>query len=141
MFMFQLQFLNPTHENQLTLQLKHLASKVLFALSQNNFTAVFNRISATLTALSTSNEDSCDHTDLELIQHINVHVGRLTQLLNEVNKHFKSLKKSVHFVLAASLEKAIWNWMDNYPEEFTELQKRPNDELAGKGNQICDIWQ
>jgi len=21
--------------------------------------------------------------------------------------------------------------MDNYPEEFTELQKRPNDDLAG----------
>jgi len=26
---------------------------------------------------------------------------------------------------------AIWHWMDNYPEEFTDLQKRPNDELAG----------
>lgn len=23
-------------------------------------------------------------------------------------------------------------WMDNYPEEFTELQKKPNDELQGK---------
>ena len=29
-------------------------------------------------------------------------------------------------------QQAIWNWMDNYPEEFTELQRRPNDELAGK---------
>ncbi len=27
---------------------------------------------------------------------------------------------------------AIWNWMDNYPEEFTELQKKPNEELAGE---------
>ena len=26
---------------------------------------------------------------------------------------------------------AIWNWMDNYPTEFTDLQKRPNDELQG----------
>jgi neurofibromin 1 len=41
-----LQFLNLPNENQLLVQLKHLASKVLFALSQNNFTAVFNRISA-----------------------------------------------------------------------------------------------
>ena len=23
--------------------------------------------------------------------------------------------------------------MDNYPEEFTELQKRPNEELQGRG--------
>ncbi len=44
---FLYQFLNPQHENPLVLQLKHLASKLLFALSQNNFTAVFNRISAT----------------------------------------------------------------------------------------------
>ena len=44
---------------------------------------------------------------------------------------FKFLKKNVHLVLAASLERAIWNWMDHYPEEFTELQKKPNDELAG----------
>jgi len=41
-----LQFLNLPSENQLVIQLKHLSSKVLFCLSQNNFTAVFNRISA-----------------------------------------------------------------------------------------------
>ena len=27
---------------------------------------------------------------------------------------------------------AIWNWLDTYPEEFTDLQKRPNSELSGK---------
>lgn len=32
------------------------------------------------------------------------------------------LRKSVHLVLIASLEKAIWNWMDTYPHEFTEIQ-------------------
>ena len=30
------------------------------------------------------------------------------------------------------LSQAIWNWMDNYPEEFTDLQKRPNEELQGE---------
>jgi len=29
------------------------------------------------------------------------------------------------------LLQAIWHWMESYPEEFTELQKRPNDDLAG----------
>lgn len=43
---FWFQFLNPSSEcNSLVMQLKHLASKVIFALSLNNFTAVFNRIS------------------------------------------------------------------------------------------------
>ncbi len=31
-----------------------------------------------------------------------------------------------------SIFQAIWNWMDNYPDEFTELQNIPNDELAGR---------
>lgn len=29
-----------------------------------------------------------------------------------------------------SLERAIWNWMDNYPHEFADLQKKPCEELA-----------
>jgi len=29
--------------------------------------------------------------------------------------------------------------MDNYPEEFTELQKRPNDDLAGMHAILCNL--
>lgn len=62
--------------------LKNLASKVLFALSLNFFNAVFNRISARLQELSVSSEENPDYSDIELIQHINVDVHRLTKLLN-----------------------------------------------------------
>jgi neurofibromin 1 len=43
-----LQFLNQntTDNNPQAQQLRNLASEVLFALSLNNFTAVFNKISA-----------------------------------------------------------------------------------------------
>ncbi|XP_064619782.1 neurofibromin-like isoform X5 [Lineus longissimus] len=115
-------------------QLRALASKVLFALSQNNFTAVFNKISTRLMQ-ATSSEDAGDYTDLELIQHINVDVVRLIRLLNEVNARFKTLKqKNCQLSLSCNLERAIWNWMDNYPEEFTDLQKRQNEELT----ECCD---
>ena len=57
-------------------QLKNLSSKVLFALSLNNFSAVFSRISGRLQELSVSNEETSDHTDIELIQHINIDIGR-----------------------------------------------------------------
>ena len=57
-------------------QLKSLASKVLFALSLNNFSAVFSRISGRLQELSVSNEETSDYTDIELIQHINIDIGR-----------------------------------------------------------------
>ena len=32
--------------------------------------------------------------------------------------------------MVTSLEKAIWNWLDTYPDEFKDLQKRPNAELS-----------
>lgn len=57
-------------------QLKNLASKVLFALSLNNFSAVFSRISGRLQELSVSNEETSDFTDIELIQHINIDIHR-----------------------------------------------------------------
>ncbi|KAK3767382.1 hypothetical protein RRG08_049749 [Elysia crispata] len=124
-------FLNPTTDNP---QLKSLASEVLFALSLNNFTAVFNKISAKLVNLAQV-EEITDMSDLELIQHMNMDLSRLTKLLNEVVSKFKMLKsRPVIITLSQNLEKAIWNWMDNYPHEFTELHKQPNDELQ----ECCD---
>ncbi|CAL1527010.1 unnamed protein product, partial [Lymnaea stagnalis] len=128
-------FLNQQTDNQ---QLKTLASEVLFALSLNNFTAVFNKISAKLVALSQV-EESSDLSDLELIQHMNMDLSRLTKLLNEVVSKFKMLKsRPVIITLGQNLEKAIWNWMDNYPGEFTELHKKPNDELQDCCDKLFD---
>jgi len=117
-------------------QLRNLASKVLFALSLNNFSAVFSRISGRLQELSVSSEETSDHTDIELIQHINVDIGRLTKLFSEAIAKFRTLKKNAHLVLMQSLEKAVWNWMDTYPHEFTDLQKNTNEELT----KCCDTF-
>lgn len=65
---------------------------------------------------------------------INV-VSLLTRALSlciaaETIQKVRSLKKSAHLVLMNSLEKAIWNWMDTYPNEFAEVQKQPNEDLG-----------
>lgn len=135
-------FLNyPNDTTSLALQLKNLASKVLYALSQNNFTAVFNRISARLTALSTCNEDQSDMSDLELIQHINVDILRLIKLLNDIVTKFRTLKqKAVIYTLAHNIEKAIWNWMDNYPLEFNNLQQKPNSDLQDCCDKLFELF-
>lgn len=39
--------------------------------------------------------------------------------------------KGCRFIFLFHLQ-AIWNWLENYPHEFDELQKKPNDELAGQ---------
>ncbi|PVD31241.1 hypothetical protein C0Q70_06653 [Pomacea canaliculata] len=101
-------FLNqPTDGNPLAVQLRNLASEVLYALSLNNFTAVFNKISAKLVAL-VQVEDSSDLSDLELIQHMNMDLSRLTKLLNEVVSKFKTLKsRPVIISLGLNLEKLM----------------------------------
>lgn len=133
------QFIDVPNENPNVPQLKNLASKVLFALSLNFFNAVFNRISARLQELSACNEENPDYSDIELIQHINVDVVRLTKLLSETMKKLLLLKKSAHMVLMTSLEKAIWNWMDTYPNEFADVQKNPNEELSKCCDSLFDI--
>ncbi|XP_022666414.1 neurofibromin-like isoform X2 [Varroa destructor] len=118
--------------------LKSLASKVLFALSQNNFNTVFSRISAKLSELSTTAEETTDFSDIELVQHINLDIARLIKLLQDSTVKMKALRKNAHICLMNSLEKAIWNWLDTYPNEFADLQKNPNEELIEIADKLFD---
>ena len=54
-------------------------------------------------------------------QHIDVDLSRLTKLLSEAIAKFRLLKKGAQLALMNSLEKAIWNWMDNYRKSLTSL--------------------
>lgn len=80
--------------------------------------------------MSSSSEENTDFTDIELIQYINVDASRLLKLLIEINLKFKSLRKNTHYILLSNVEKAIWNWIETYPQEFMELQSKANDELC-----------
>ncbi|XP_066593274.1 neurofibromin isoform X2 [Prorops nasuta] len=133
------QFIDIPTDTQQNIYLKNLASKVLFALSLNFFNAVFNRISARLQELSNCGDENPDYSDIELIQHINVDAHRLTRLLNETIQKFRLLKKPAQLVLMNSLEKAIWNWMDTYPYEFADLQKRSNEEFGKACEELFDV--
>lgn len=33
-------------------------------------------------------------------------------------------------MLLTSLEKALWNWIEYHPQEFAEIQRKPNEELS-----------
>lgn len=121
------------------LAIRTLASKVLFALSVNFFNAVFNRISSKLQEVAACIDENPDFSDIELIQHINVDVGRLIKLFVEAISKFRLIKKNAHLVLVSSLERAIWNWMETYPYEFAELQKSPNEEMSKCAEQLFEI--
>ncbi|XP_072099532.1 neurofibromin isoform X2 [Mobula birostris] len=134
------QFIHMSREgNPLIAQLRNSASGVLFSLSCNNFNAVFSRISTRLQELAVCSEDSTDVNDIELIQHINVDCARLKRLLQETVFKFKSLKKAAQLAVISSLEKAFWNWVENYPDEFTMLYQRPQPDLADCSEKLFDL--
>ncbi|KAH8860712.1 Neurofibromin [Schistosoma japonicum] len=129
-----LNFMNLTSENgKMYNQLLLLVSQVLYALSTHYFNAVL-----AVAAQDESNTDQAN--ELELIQHLNLDMRKLSRLILEICNRFRSLKKSTWLHLAVYLERAIWNWLENYPQEFDELQKKPNDELADCCERLFDLF-
>lgn len=84
-------------------------------------------------------EENPDYSDIELIQHIDLDVHRLTKLLTETTAKIKLLKKSAHLILLNSLDKALWTWIEVHPHEFAELQRTPNEELSKCSEALFDI--
>ncbi|XP_077338541.1 neurofibromin isoform X3 [Lithobates pipiens] len=125
--------------NQHAAELRISASGVLFSLSCNNFNAVFSRISTRLQELTVCSEDNADVHDIDLIQYINVDCAKLKRLLQETVFKFKSLKKVAQLAVINSLEKAFWNWVENYPDEFTKLYQRPQTDMADCAEKLFDL--
>uniref|UniRef100_A0A8C7K103 Neurofibromin n=1 Tax=Oncorhynchus kisutch TaxID=8019 RepID=A0A8C7K103_ONCKI len=120
-------------------ELRASASGVLFSLSCNNFNAVFSRISTRLQELTVCSEDTVDVHDIELMQYINVDCSKLKRLLQETVLKFKALKKPAQHAVINSLEKAFWNWVENYPDEFTMLYQRPQTDMADAAERLFDL--
>lgn len=143
--------------------LRSLSSKVLFALSQTHFGAVFGRITSRLQEVSTSNDEAPDYSDIDLIQHVDLNVHRLLKLLAgecktgfggencnsltltlaiaEVVQKFRAIKKAGQVILLCAFERALWNWIECHPIEFADLQTKPNEELAKHCDILFDILE
>uniref|UniRef100_A0A7M4ET45 Neurofibromin n=1 Tax=Crocodylus porosus TaxID=8502 RepID=A0A7M4ET45_CROPO len=125
--------------NQHAAELRNSASGVLFSLSCNNFNAVFSRISTRLQELTVCSEDNADVHDIELLQYISVDCAKLKRLLQETVFKFKALKKVAQLAVINSLEKAFWNWVENYPDEFTKLYQTPQTDMADCAEKLFDL--
>uniref|UniRef100_A0A8C1JRQ2 Neurofibromin n=1 Tax=Cyprinus carpio TaxID=7962 RepID=A0A8C1JRQ2_CYPCA len=125
--------------NQHAAELRSSACGVLFSLSCSNFNAVFSRISTRLQELTICSEDNVDVHDIELIQYINVDCCKFKRLLQETVFKFKALKKPAQLSVIFNLEKAFWNWVENYADEFTRLYQRPQADMAECAEKLFDL--
>lgn len=127
--------------------LRQQARSLLYAVSSKNFFAIFGQFSRALDffskELNTNEDTNPDFIDIELIQYIKFDLIKLVKLFVEVNDKFKSLKKNVHFVLFTSIERAIWNWIENSTDEFINLHSKQKDtlnECCGKFFDLLDVY-
>ncbi|XP_015765754.1 PREDICTED: neurofibromin-like [Acropora digitifera] len=132
------QFITQSNGFPLEAEQKALAGRILSHISVHHFSALFNRIVIRLHVLART-EDNSDTGDIELIRHLHVNISSLKILLQESIQVFKSLKKFGQLALVSGLEKAIWNWVENSPEEFAKLQRQPSPELSDYAEKLFDL--
>lgn len=89
--------------------------------------------------MTVCSEDNVDVHDIELLQYINVDCAKLKRLLKETAFKFKALKKVAQLAVINSLEKAFWNWVENYPDEFTKLYQIPQTDMAECAEKLFDL--
>uniref|UniRef100_A0A8D2QGV3 Neurofibromin n=1 Tax=Zonotrichia albicollis TaxID=44394 RepID=A0A8D2QGV3_ZONAL len=92
-----------------------------------------------LQELTVCSEDNADVHDIELLQYISVDCSKLKRLLQETVFKFKALKKVAQLAVINSLEKAFWNWVENYPDEFTKLYQTPQTDMADCAEKLFDL--
>eukprot|EP00794_Sanderia_malayensis_P014143 gene14143-15620_t len=119
-------------------KMHELGGKIVSLISRFHFTAVFTRIMKRISHLCESGEDgtSTSVDDIEIIKHLHVNRKALIAVLTEVVKFFKLLKKHSQLALVKALDQLIWNWIENYPEQFSALYKDQNSQLSDVSDKL-----
>ena len=136
---------------------KHIgvyAGRIVYHLSASNWQAVFDRIRTKVHFLSSTSEDNPDTVDLRLMTHSAMDRNRLVQVLQGLSplRFFFSLliaslvlssllvnmKREAQAAVARPLRRAIWNWIDLFPDEFNEAL-RSRGRMEGAPERTFDL--
>lgn len=110
----------------------------MFYLSASNWSLVLTRIKAKIAFLTTTIEESPDVTDLKLLHWVNLDRSRLGQLIHEISATFLHVKRPGQVAIAIGLRRAIWNFLDAYPDEYEALVES-NRKMEGKPETLFDV--
>ncbi|KAJ3551785.1 hypothetical protein NM688_g4509 [Phlebia brevispora] len=114
------------------------AGRVVYHLSASNWSVVFSRIKNNIHMLASTSEEEPDTMDVRLMTHCWLDRARLVQLLQELSSLLVNMQKGAQMAIANPLRTAIWNWVENHPEEFNDalLYHR---RLEGAPERVFDI--
>lgn len=139
----------------LNIHIGKFAGRIIYYLSGSNWPAVFHRLRTKVNFLSSSAEDNPDTVDLELMTHSVMDRSKLVQVLQgmldrAVSMHsplnacavlsslLVNMKRQAQAAVALSLRRAIWNWIDIFPDEFNEAL-RSRGRMEGAPERTFDL--
>jgi neurofibromin 1 len=106
-----------TARRELHASVRHIVASI----TASNWSLVMNKIRTRIQHLCTTIEENPDLGDLRLIEWADLNRLRLGQLLQELSASFLHVKRHAQVPLAGAVRIAIWGWIDNHPDEFTQL--------------------
>ncbi|KAJ7620066.1 hypothetical protein FB45DRAFT_146957 [Roridomyces roridus] len=121
--------------------LAKFTGRVIFQLSASNWPVVFHRLRTKLHYLASPEVDRVRHppdlVDLQILSHGALNRERLIVILQELSALLLNLKED-HMAIAPVLRVALWNWIDQYPEEFNDAM-RTKGAMEGSPERTFDL--
>ncbi|KAJ6587786.1 hypothetical protein B0H10DRAFT_2233906 [Mycena sp. CBHHK59/15] len=120
--------------------LAKFTGRIIFHLSASNWKIVFLRLRNKLHFLASDFDRAKmapDLVDLQLLAHCTLNRERLLLVLHELSSLLLNMKEE-HTALAPALRVAVWNWIDQYPEEFNEAA-RMRGGMEGGPERVFDL--
>lgn len=123
----------------IVLDIYKASSRVITYLSASNWNIVFTKIKARILYLSTTSDENPETSDMRLLECCSLNSKRLATVLTgkdalflfcvflthfpiiEFCNSFMHLKKATQLIVAATLRRSIWGWIETYPGEFMQL--------------------
>ena len=99
------------------------AGRVIFFLSASNWDHVFARMKAKLNQLAGSVDDNVDVSELRVFEWSHLNHRKLSMVLQEVSGMMRTMKKNISLAVPVVLKRAIWNWIEVFPQEFIAMHQ------------------
>ncbi|KAI9282283.1 hypothetical protein BY458DRAFT_429071 [Sporodiniella umbellata] len=130
---------NATSPTSVYEEICETAGRIITYASASNWDVVFSKFKGRLLQLKSAGEEVTEIADLAALENVSLNSKRLSMVLTELCTSMLNLKKSIQQLVAITLRKAIWNWIENYTAEFMFLchnQKR----MDGTPELLFDIF-
>ncbi|KAI8983424.1 hypothetical protein BDB01DRAFT_790689 [Pilobolus umbonatus] len=115
------------------------ASRVISFVSASNWSVVFSKIRYRIQYLTNTQEENPDAAEFMILECASLNAHRLGMVFTELCASSLHFKKGTHLLVASILRRTIWNWIENYTAEFTQLVHEKK-KMSGSPEILFDLF-